>query len=168
MMKLISKITLLFLFITILFSLPLGSIYAEGVEQLELPKTIVNPGSFYYSLKRLWEKGMERIQFNEQSKINYNQKLLKIRLAELIYVVDNKFLSELQISSERFSYYAGVLTNELIKQENIENKQKIIGEFEKYGKSLEKLRNVYPANSSYWMLVQHDINTLSILTERLK
>jgi len=94
--------------------------------------------------------------------------LLKTRLSELDYVVNNKVLSEVQTSSERFAYQAGILTQELIKQNNSDEKTKLVKEFEKYGNFLANLRDKYPANSSFWMLVQHDINTLSILSEHLK
>ena len=167
-MKLISKITILFLFITILFSIPIGSIYAEEVEQLELSKTTLNPGSFCYSFKRILEKGREKLLFSQESKKTFHMSLLKTRLSELDYVVNNKVLSEVQTSSERFAYQAGILTQELIKQNNSDEKTKLVKEFEKYGKFLANLRDKYPANSSFWMLVQHDINTLSILSEHLK
>lgn len=141
-----------------------GSVYAN--EQLNLPNTKVNPGSFYYPVKRLWEKGQEKLQFSRQAKINLYESLLRTRLAELNYVVEKKLLSEVQSSSERFAYYAGILTGELVK-ENID-KEKAVKEFEQYGKFLEKLRDKYEANSSFWMLVQHDINTLRILSDQLK
>lgn len=167
-MRLILKITVLFLLITIFFSLPLGSIHAQGVEQLDLPKTTLNPGSFYYPLKRLWEKAEGKFMFSSEAKKSFYESLLKTRLAELKYVVESKLLSEVQTSSERFAYYAGVLTEELVKQNKVNEKGSLIKEFEKYSKYLDKLRDNYPANSSYWMLVQHDINTLSILAERLR
>lgn len=141
-----------------------GSVYAN--EQLNLPDTKVNPGSFYYPVKRLWEKGQEKLQFSRQAKINFYESLLRTRLAELNYVVEKKLLSEVQSSSERFAYYAGILTGELVKEN--EDKEKAVKEFEQYGKFLEKLRDKYEANSSFWMLVQHDINTLRILSDQLK
>ncbi len=157
--KIISSLLIIFL---IVFQ-PLA-IYAE--ENINLKNEAINPGSFYYSFKRLWEKGVERLQFSRQSKITFYESLLKTRLVELNYVVENKLLSEVQTSSERFAYYAGILTQELIKQNK--NKEQTIEEFNQFSKFLENLRDKYPANTSFWMLVQHDINTLSILSGRLK
>ena len=136
-------------------------------ESITIKNESINPGSFYYSFKRLWEKGIEKLQFTKQSKINFYQAQLKVKFAELNFVVENKLLSEVQQSSERFAFQAGILTDELVKQ-NSKDREKFIKEFEAYGKFLEKLRDVYPANTSFWMLIQHDINTLSILAERLK
>ena len=141
-------------------------IYAE--ENIIPKNESINPGSFYYSFKRLWEKGIEKLQFSKESKINFYQSQLKVKLSELNFVVEKKLLSEVQQSSERFAYQAGILTDELVKQNKTEDKEKITREFEQYSKFLENLRDKYPANSAYWLLIQHDINSLNILAKRLK
>jgi len=166
-MRLIFGIILLVISLSAILS-PLNNlIYAEEIEQLELPKISVNPGSFYYPFKRLAEKAGERLNFSEEQKISYYSSLLKKRLSELDFVTSNKVLSQIQGSSERFSFQAGVLT-EIVEKKKIDEKKKLIKIFEKYSKLLANLRDKYPANSSFWMLVQHDINSLSILSERLK
>ena len=137
-------------------------------ESISLKNEVITPGSFYYSFKRLWEKGLEKLQFSRESKITFYQSQLQTRLSELKNYLENKVLSEVQTCSERFSYYAGILTDELVKQNKSGEKEKIIKEFEKMQKFLEGLRDKYPANTSFWMLVQHDINTLKILSDTLK
>lgn len=140
-------------------------IYA-GEDILNLKNESINPGSPAYSLKRVYEKAFEMIQFSKAAKINYLKSLLRIRLAELKYGVENKALSEIQKSSERFAYQAGVLINKVVKQNK--GKERVIEDFKLYEQLLEVLRDKYPANSSFWMLIQHDINTMKILTDRLK
>lgn len=152
-----------FVILLLLYASPI----IDAVEESIIFKNeLINPGSFYYSFKRLWEKGIEKLQFSKQSKINFHQSQLQTRLAELKYVVENRLLSEVQTSSERFAYQAGILTEELVRENK--NKEKTVKEFQLIQKFLEKLRDKYPANTSFWMLVQHDINSLSILSERLK
>ena len=158
------KIIFSILLILLVVWQPLITVVAE--ENLTFKNEFINPGSFYYTFKRLLEKGQERLQFSRQSKITFYQSQLKTRLAELNYVVEHKLLSEVQTSSERFAYYAGILTGELVKDNK--DKAKVIKEFEQFSKFLEKLRDKYPANTSFWMLVQHDINTLKILSDTLK
>lgn len=162
MNKLIAKI-ILFMIIPLLLT---ELVFADNTSNLNLPNTKINPGSFYYPLKRVLEKGWERLQFGETQKIEFYTLQLKVRLAELNYVVEKKLLSEVQTSSERFAFQAGILTEELVKENK--DKEKMVKEFEQFSKFLEKLRDKYPANSSFWMLIQHDINTLSILSERLR
>lgn len=162
--KLITKISLFFI-IPIFF---VGLVFADSPESFSLPNTKINPGSFYYPFKRILEKGWERLQFSETQKIAFYKSQLKVRLSELNYVVEKKLLSEVQRSSERFAYQAGILTEEAIRQNKSEDKKNLIEEFEQFSLFLDKIRDVYPANSSFWMLIQHDINTLSILSDQLK
>lgn len=143
-------------------------VFADNSAGLNLPNTKINPGSFYYPVKRILEKGLERLQFSSGQKIAFYKSQLKTRLAELNYVVEKKLLSEVQSASERFAYTAGILTEEIVKQNKPADKENLIKEFEKFSPFLDKLRDVYPANSSFWMLIQHDINSLKILSERLK
>ncbi len=166
-MRIFSKVTVLFLCLTVFLFQLSGVSYAEETEQLELPNITVNPGSFYYPFKRLIEKGRERLIFSQDQKRAFYANLLKTRLSELNYVTSKRFLSEIQRSSERFAYYAGVLVG-ITEQNKVSEKEDLIKEFSKYSKFLEVLRDKYPANSSFWMLIQHDINTLSILSEQLK
>lgn len=163
------KFFLKLLLVLMVFSLmQTGEIYAQESTQLDLPKTSINPGSFYYPFKRLIEKSRERVTFSREGKISFYRSLFKIRLSELNYVVSKNFLSEVQGSSERFAYTAGILTEEVIKQKKADEKTKLTGDFSLYSKFLDTLRDKYPANSSFWMLIQHDINSLNILSEQMK
>lgn len=138
-------------------------------DNINFQKEIITPGSLLYSTKRLWEKGMSIFKFNGQSKINYEKSLLKIRIAELDYVVNNKILSEIQSSSQRVSYQAGILTEDILKQNQLQTKEEIIKEFEKYSKFLLILRDKFEnSDSSFWRLIQYDIESLKILSDRLR
>lgn len=149
--------------------LPLiNSVIASSNTDIGIKQERINPGSFYYSLKRAWEKVRWYFTFSDQNKVNYHQDLLNKRLSELKYVVDNKLLSEVETSSQRFAYQAGVLADVLKKMNDKEGNALLLEDFEKYKLVLNKLRDNYPANSSFWMLIQHDINTLKILSEQIK
>lgn len=164
--KKIIAFLILFLIITQVFVI-------TAHEEISIKNEAINPGSFYYSFKRLWEKSWEMFVFTQSSKVSFHQSLLKTRLVELNYVVENKLLGEVQTSSERFAYTAGRLTEELLKENerssaSNKGKENLVKEFEEMQKFLDKLRDHYPANSSFWMLIQHDINTLKILSDQLK
>lgn len=143
-------------------------IHAGTSGGLDLPQTKINPGNFYYNFKRLWEKGLGQLMFSQESKISFHKSQLKTRLVELKVVVDEKILSEVQRSSERFAYQAGILTDVIVKKDDAKTKEQLLEEFESYDPLLQKLRDSFEANSSFWMLVQHDINTLRILSDQLK
>ncbi len=141
---------------------------AQDLKKENIKIESVNPDSFYYKFKRLWEKVQGKLAFSDESKINFQEKILDVRFSELYYVVKNKKLADFQTTTERFSYQAGILTEELMEKNKTTDKEKLIKEFELLSRFLEKLRDEYSANSSYWMLIQHNINTLKILSERLK
>lgn len=171
LLNFMSKICLFllsFVLSTALFFYPIEPTIVFADEQnLNLPSTIINPGSFYYPLKRLFEKGQEKILLNSQSKLDFYRSQLKTRLAELNYVVEKKILSEVQSASERFAYQAGILS-EVIKKQTVKDREGTIKTFQSYNLLLEKLRDKYKANTSFWMLIQHDINSLNILSDQLK
>lgn len=135
---------------------------------ISIKNEAINPGSFYYFLKRGWEKFSLIILFWPQSKLNYENNLLGVRFAEFKKIAEDRELGEFQKASERLSYQAGVLTDQIVKQKNDQDKQQLMDKFSSFSKILPGLRDLYPANSSFWMLVQHNINTLNILSDKLK
>ncbi|MBI2596882.1 hypothetical protein HYW41_01885 [Candidatus Daviesbacteria bacterium] len=154
--------------IVLLFLVLVPSISAQELEKINLPAQVVNPGDFYYSAIRLWEKITERFQFNNDAKFRYSSSLIDKRVSELIFVIKDKRLDEVQRSSERLAYQVGVLTEFLIKQKSSQEKEQLRAKINGFLPALSELRDAYPANSSYWMLVQHDINSFKEYSEKLK
>lgn len=154
-----------------LLVLSLSSVNALAIEEagVNLPDQKIYPRSFYYPVKRLLEKSWEKLKFSGQSKYDYYRSLLPTRLAELTYVVLQKQADQVQKSSERFAYQAGITTEKLKSlPDNPGEKQSLQNKLSEYSKVLEKLRDSYPANSSYWMLVQYSIDSLKLYSGDLK
>lgn len=159
----------LFVLIFLVLSLFLDNdlVGAKEFDELNLPKQIVNPGDFYYPAKRLWEKIRERLNFNNEVKYGYYKSLSEFRMSELGFVVKNKRLGEVERASQRFAFYAGTLTEHLMKYGTKGQKDEIRSKFKSFVTPLDELRDNFPANSSFWMLVQHDINSLKEYSEKL-
>lgn len=153
-----------------LFNLQVIVPTAYGKENVTLStkKEIINPGSIYYPLKRVWENIRERFVFSSGDKAEFYGDLLEVRLSELEYVTRNKILEEFERSSHRFSYQAGELVNTQSGSGKKEVNEEIMKQFTSYNQLLEELRDLYPANSSYWLLIQQNIDTLKILSDKLK
>lgn len=164
MAGIVSKGLLVFILIFILFP----SLIVATQHQLPLKEEKINPGSFYYPFKRLWEKTRERLIFSTEGRVKFYDSLLDKRLIELKYVSENKLLGEMERSSQRLSFQAGVLKEELKKLNNAKRIQQVLDKYEVYSKLLGKLRDLYPANSAYWLLLQQNIDTLKILSDSLK
>ena len=146
------------------FLLPVSTFAYESIS-LPLPKTL--PGSAWYPFKRLWEKVSFKFIFSEGAKINYQKKLVETRLVELKILSDNKVYDQIERASQRFAYQAGVQTD-LVSAISNEHKSQLLVNYENYKKILERIRDYFEANRAYWLVTQQDIDTINILSEKLK
>lgn len=162
-MKYAGKITLLA--ITLFFLANLSFVY--GQQETNLPSISLQPSMTYYPIKRLFEKFTEKLQFTSEAKEKYYEDLVQRRLAELKYVVDKDFLDQVEKSTQRVSYQVGVLTDYIVEKKQDNKKQGVVDLYKKDKIILEKLRDKYPANSSFWMLLQHIINSIDINLQKL-
>lgn len=163
-MKFITKSICIFVLFFIFSS---ATIYAKLPEDYNLITQNILPTSPSYTFKRLKEKVGMVFKFSQKSKYSYSLILLERRLSELVSVVDNKNLDLMVTSSQRFSYQAG--TTATINTKLKDNQDDKIREvFNKYSKVLDELRDNYPANSAYWLLMQQNIDTLNILLAEMK
>lgn len=133
-------------------------------EGLNLKPEKINPGSFKYPLKRIWEKISVVLTPSGKNKVKLYEKLFETRLSELNYVTENKKLGEIEKASQRFSFYAGVLAQEAGRSDNPGKKLQLSEKFKVYGNMLAGTRDKFEFESSYWLLIQQNIDTLTILT----
>ena len=140
---------------------------AQSPESFNLITQRTLPGDSKYPLKRFKEKTTEFLKFTHKSRSTYQQELLAKRLSELISLKNSKNVNEFPNATQRFAYQAGKLADDSY-NDSSDDKSKIIKIFDYYKPTLEKMRDNFPSNSPHWLLSQHDINTLSILTDRLK
>lgn len=155
------------LLVTLIFFLVPQLIYAQSAESFGLTTQLTLPGDPKYPAKRLKEKVTELFKFTHKSKSAYREVLLEKRLSELVSLIENKNINDVANSTQRFAYQAGKLAEESY-NDSSERKDEIIALFEKYKPILDKMRDNFPANSAFWLLSQQDIDTLNILSGRLK
>ena len=156
------KTLLLIILIFILISSPVSA------QEIKPEVQKIYTGSVFYPIKRLWEKIALNILFMEDSKINYHSKLLKARFAELAKVIEDNSIDQLQEVTERFSYQAGIYAQAVLSSSDRKLKSKVVGEFKNYQNSIIKLQEKVSPNTSFYRLVQYDIETLQILSDQLK
>lgn len=154
------KIFLIFIF----FLIPLNVFASDAV--LELKPEMINPGHSLYTFKRAIEKVQEKLLFNQEKKINFEARLLEKRVSELNFLVNKKKLTPIERASQRLSAQSGVYVQELerAKSNNIEG---VLTKFNDYRNLLGILRDNFPANSAYWLLIQQNIDTLNVLAEKI-
>ncbi len=164
MIKLKAALTI---FLTLLFIAFSSVVLAADIS---LPQTTINPDKYlFFSVKRLVEKAAFYTKWTKESKTDYFRDLTLTRTAELKYVVENKLLGEVERSTQRLSYQVGTLSDFIATNPQLQNKkQNVTNLLTGLKKPLENLRDKYPYGSSYWMLVQHSINSIDINLEKLK
>lgn len=152
--------------LSILLNLP-NLVLAEKPEFFNLTPQKTLPGDTFYSLKRFKEKVKMKLTFSSREKVRYGILIFEKRLSELTSLVDKKDAIYLESSAQRFAAQAGFLTD-LASAGDKEMKESVASYFKAYKPILEKLRDNYPANYAYWLSIQQDIDSLDILSERLK
>lgn len=158
------KIFLYCILLTSLISIVTFPVYAQ--ELVRLPEVKIPPGYFLYNFERLIEKAQVNFYISPESKTDFYKNLLQKRLAELKYIVDHGYLDEVEKSSQRVSYQVGILTDFVVSHK-LNNKESAIKDLYNDDKRiLEKLRDKYHSNSSFWMLIQHVINSIDFNSQK--
>lgn len=163
-----TAILLLSIILLIITFISFPSVSNAAENNIAIKDEMINPGSFYYSFKRAWEKIVVAILFWPQAKLNYQNYLLDVRMSEFKKIAEDRELNEFQKSSERLSYQAGILTDLVENSQDEEDKKLLRTKLKSFSEILAKLRDQYSANTSFWLLAQQNIDTFKILSNRLK
>lgn len=120
----------------------------------------INTDSPNYIFKRGLEEFKLRFLFpDKQKKAEYLSKLLDIRFKELVYMINNDQIGIFENTARRYNTFSGKIIGNY-KDLNPHLKEQT----KNYVKILERLRDRYHSNSSYWLMVQETIDT----TQRLE
>lgn len=159
MVKFITALTFLILFFQP-YSQTFAKITNELVSKEELRSlgftryALINPNSLLYQFKRLSEEIRLMLIFNNKDEERYYGHLFDIRFKELIYIINSKKTGFLEETVNRYNVFTGKI-KPYYKNIDTQSQNKI----NKYIGILEKLRDMYPANSSYWLSIQQAIDS---------
>ncbi len=161
----VKAIAFFLLFFYIIFSLP-GVVLAQ--ESQTETKTKVEVDHVANVIEKFREKVVLFFKFSKNTKVDYQQYLVEKRLAELKWVVDSKEWQPVEETSSRYSTYLGNFTDFVIKNKLTSKKEEILKMYEEHQKILDTLQRNFEFESGFWLLLQHDINTVKIFSERVK
>lgn len=113
----------------------------------------INPNLLIFPLKRLSEEIKLNLTFNKEKRREYLYSLYEIRLKELVYIVNNKKEGFLFFTADRYNSFVGKIKKEYPSNADLKIK------FQDHIKLLERLRDIYPADSLYWVKLQQTIDT---------
>lgn len=118
------------------------------------------------------EKFKERVtlflKFSKEDKFNYQKFLLEKRLAELKYIIDGDNWDPIEETSSRYATNLGNFNNFVVNGKLSNNKTEILNTYERHSKIIEELQRNFEFNSAFWMLLEHDINTIKIFSSKIQ
>lgn len=139
-----------------------------GSDQTNIRYESVNPSQGYqYLMKRLKEKMNLMFNFSTEGKIIYYKELLRVRLAELKYVVDNKSITDIETTSQRYSATVGEITDLVISYDMNNHKQEIRDLLINHLTIIDILKGTYDDTTAEWRFVENDSNYLKIYISKL-
>ncbi len=160
------------IFLSLVLILPssshaLNTNQSSSSAKLKISYENVNPkDGFKFSFKRFQEKlKLTLFFYSTKSKYNYEKDLLNRRLAELKYVVDNKDISNIQTTSQRYYTQAGNLTQFVLK--NNLDKKDLEGLLNKHLTSIREFKRQYNDNTAEWRFINHDEGYINIYISQL-
>ncbi|KKR39601.1 MAG: hypothetical protein UT72_C0005G0017 [Candidatus Woesebacteria bacterium GW2011_GWB1_40_101] len=118
---------------------------------------LINPDSKFYEVKRFGEKvRLSLITKFSGSGSEYLSILLDRRFREILYLVAKNQLGELENSLARYNTTAGILLE-------IPKEKRGIKNIETYKLEFARIRDLFPANSSFWLFTQSALDTTNRL-----
>lgn len=123
-----------------------------------------------------FEKVQEKItlffKFSDNDKTDYYKYLTEKRLGELKLVVESESFVDkdfqLEQTTSRYSSYLGQTTDFVIGRRLLQKKEKLLSIYEEQRLVLESLRDHFPANSGWWLLLDQDATATKIYSDKLK
>lgn len=164
----VRKIVTILLFVFFFTSFFNKLVFAEAEVIPAIQREQINPDAGNrYLVKRFKEKVILFFKFSPDSKVDYYQTLLDKRLAELVYIADNKNIAFIETTSSRYESTAGQLTEMLVK---LDNKDKFSATEKKFGEHLlilDQAQRNFMQPSAEWRFVQNDINSVKIYSQQI-
>lgn len=113
----------------------------------------INPNLLIYPLKRIAEQIQLSLIFDKDKKRNYVYKLYEKRFKEFVFIINSDKDGFITFAGDRYNSFVGGL------KENYPPGEQEIEQIRTYLKLLERLRDIFPANSANWQKIQQSIDT---------
>ncbi len=110
---------------------------------------------------RIFEKFFAFFKFSDKDKLKYQLDLLDTRLGEIKFVVESNKGDLIEESSSRYSTYLNRISDLIEKGKDDINREEIVSQLKSHQSLLTELQKKYEFESGFWILLQHDINTLN-------
>lgn len=161
----IKKVTFILICLVFVFVISNSNkIYAESSSTVSANIKVDHLSS---GLDRLGEKIGYFFKFSNQAKLDYQAWLLEKRLAEIQFAVEQNKVDNLEEVASRYSTYAGKLTDFAIANKMVSSKDKLLLLYQRQAQVVENLQRKYEFLNGWWIMLEHDINSLKIYGDQI-
>lgn len=137
------------------------------IAQDSTPSALLKVKHIANLIERQKEKITLFLKFTTNDKLKYYKYLSEKRLAEIVYATENEYGDRIEETSARYLANIGNLTK-YVESNNISPyKQELIDLSINHISVLENLRDLFPANSGWWLSIQHDINVIKMFSKQV-
>lgn len=123
-------------------------------------------------LAGFFEKVSERLgtytKFKPKDKINYQKRLTEKRLAEIEYVIKSKEFDPIEDTTSRYMTYLNNLLVLAEQNKNDADKKALLEMADRHKRILNNIQKDFKYETGWWILIQHDINSLNSFSEKIK
>lgn len=118
-------------------------------------------------IDRLGEKITMLFKFSDEKKLNYMQVLADKRLGELVYIMTTGEGDPIEELSSRYATHISRLATFVNEKKLNKNKYSLLKMYENHLHILNNIQQNFEFESGWWLLLQHDINTVKMSQEKL-
>lgn len=119
-------------------------------------------------VEKLKEKLDSFLKFSTQERLKNNEYIVKKRLGELVYVIGTGQGDLIEETSSRYNTYLGKLNNIALKADNKNDKEEALKLYSDQAKILDNLHSKFEYPSGFWILLQENIDSVKIFSDKLK
>lgn len=118
--------------------------------------------------ERLKERITLFLKFSNDDKANYLQELADKRLGELVYIMTTGEGDPIEELSSRYATHIGRLAIFVTEKKTTKQKESLLQMYSNHLKVLNNIQQNFEFESGWWLLLQHDINTVKMSQDKLK
>lgn len=153
------SILVFILVISLFIAIPVSSANDEKIEKVSHVAS---------GLEKVYEKVTLFLKFDNKSKANYQQHLTEKRLAELSFVIESNQIDSVEPTASRYATSLGTLTDFVVSNRIVDKRADLMNMFDKHSSVAAELQKRFEFESGWWLVLQHDINTINIFKEKIK
>lgn len=119
-------------------------------------------------LERLKERITLFFKFSAEDKFLFQKQLADKRISELVYIMTTGEGDPIEELSSRYATHINRLNDFTVNNKLLKNKESLLQMYDTHLDVLNNIQQNFEFESGWWLLLQHDINTVVMAKDKLK